>query len=94
MASYQDIEVRLSVVEDKLDFLMRSMNFPVKVGTIQPRVINGTLHQWYQIAKSQGWVKGMDPSSRTIDVDVVESEVVASPPEAPVSTPVEAPANG
>ena len=62
MPSYQEIEMRLNVVEDKLDFLMNSMRMKVARanglfkadGTPDYSTIDGSLLEIYRMVKTQG----------------------------------------
>ena len=51
MASYQDIEQRLEIVEDKLAFVMNSMKMAVQTGLIDKKVLKLSLMQLYLAAK-------------------------------------------
>lgn len=62
MSSYQEIETRLNVVEDKLEFIMTSMKMrgaqPTglldQAGNPSFRVIEGTMLDFYRLAKAGG----------------------------------------
>jgi len=62
MPSYQDIEQRLEIVEDKLAFVMNSMRMAVKSGLIDQKVQHFTLMQLYLAAKA-GQLQSQPPKS-------------------------------
>ena len=60
MASYQDIDTRLKVVEDKIDFIMNNLRMQAQIvnnsvldahGKPTVRVESGSLLDWYRLAK-------------------------------------------
>lgn len=61
MPSYQDIETRLNVVEDKLHFIMTAMRMKgmISSGLVGPdgqptgQVVDHSLLEWYRLVKQQ-----------------------------------------
>lgn len=58
MASYQDLETRLAVIEDKLDFTMQAFAVQQRVGSPivggQDKLVTKTLLQVYREMKGRG----------------------------------------
>ncbi len=54
MPSYQDIETRLRVVEDKVDLLMRSIRITRREGLVDPKTVTKTLLDIYREMKGLG----------------------------------------
>ena len=59
MASYQDIETRLRVVEDKLQFVMTALRMrgAIQGGLVgpdgQPQIVDRNLLEWYRLVKQE-----------------------------------------
>lgn len=89
MPSYQDLEVRTAILEDKLDFVMRTFLQPLEVGNVHPkRKVIVSLLELYAMAKSNGWMRGMSPYGKPPKPEDPPVEVMATTPGAhPDPTP-------
>jgi hypothetical protein len=72
MPSYQDIETRLQVVEDKINFVMLAMKVTRVEGIIAPKAITKTLLEIYLEAKGLGRVPALIKPSEEPTSDAAE----------------------
>lgn len=54
MPSYQDIETRLCVVEDKIDLVMKSITMTQEVGLVDKKLMRFSLYDLYIASKNAG----------------------------------------
>lgn len=54
MASYQEIAQQVEILNEKVEFLMTVCRFPVRMGTIDPKMGMVSALQLYQASRAAG----------------------------------------
>lgn len=65
MPSYQDIEQRLQIIEEKVDLLMRSISIQRVEGVVDKKVVTKTLLDLYRDMKSRGVMLTTEKTAET-----------------------------